>query len=137
VSDEIMELAAPDPRRARPDDVLIVEDDPIIALDFEDTIAGFGVKAVRTAPSVAKALQLIADRIPDFALLDVGLIRENSFAIAERLHALQVPFVFVTGHDAVGSFPPELADVPRLPKPCPSDLLASVLRRGPEPGGEG
>ena len=27
-----------------PDDVLIVEDDAIIALDFEDTILGFGVK---------------------------------------------------------------------------------------------
>jgi hypothetical protein len=35
-----------------PDDVLIVEDDPIIALDFEDTILGFGVKTVRTAASV-------------------------------------------------------------------------------------
>ena len=37
-------------------DVLIVEDDPIIALDFEDTILGFGVKRVRTAASVARAL---------------------------------------------------------------------------------
>ena len=47
-----------------PDDVLIVEDDPIIALDFEDTILGFGVKTVRTAASVAKALEMIADRAP-------------------------------------------------------------------------
>ena len=30
-----------------PNDVLIVEDDPIIALDFEDTLLGFGVKTVR------------------------------------------------------------------------------------------
>ena len=37
-----------------PGNVLIVEDDPIIALDFEDTILGFGVKAVRTAGNVAK-----------------------------------------------------------------------------------
>ena len=37
-----------------PNDVLIVEDDPIIALDFEDTILGFGVKTVRTAASVAQ-----------------------------------------------------------------------------------
>ena len=71
-----------------PDDVLIVEDDPIIALDFEDTILGFGVKTVRTAASVAKALDMIADRPPDFALLDVGLIREKTFAVAERLDAL-------------------------------------------------
>jgi DNA-binding NtrC family response regulator len=45
-----------------PNDVLIVEDDAIIALDFEDTILGFGVKTVRTAANVAKALDLIADR---------------------------------------------------------------------------
>ena len=43
-----------------PNDVLIVEDDPIIALDFEDTILGFGVKTVRTAASVASAPGLIS-----------------------------------------------------------------------------
>ena len=48
-----------------PVDVLIVEDDPIIALDFEDTIAGFGVKTIRTAGNVARALSMIADRAPD------------------------------------------------------------------------
>jgi hypothetical protein len=73
-----------DPAPVMPQDVLIVEDDPIIALDFEDTILGFGVKAVRTAGNVARALDLIADRAPDFALLDVSLTREKSFAIAEQ-----------------------------------------------------
>ena len=67
-----------------PTDVLIVEDDAIIALDFEDTILGFGVKAVRTASNVARALRLIDDRAPDFALLDVALASEKSFAVAER-----------------------------------------------------
>src|SRR5215213_56567 len=91
---EIMEAASP---HWMPDDVLIVEDDPIIALDFEDTILGFGVKRVRTAASVATALGMIADRAPDFALLDVGLVHEKSFAIAERLDVLKIPFAFVTG----------------------------------------
>ena len=73
-----MEPAPPDHMPAAlPNDVLIVEDDPIIALDFEDTILGFGVKRVRTAASVARALELIADRAPDFALLDVGLVRKR------------------------------------------------------------
>src|SRR6185437_4250547 len=67
-----------------PDDVLIVEDDAIIALDFEDTILGFGVKTVRTAGNVSRALHLIAERAPAFALLDIGLVKEKSFAIAER-----------------------------------------------------
>jgi DNA-binding NtrC family response regulator len=112
-----------------PDDVLIVEDDPIIALDFEDTIRGFGVRSVRTAASVARALELIVDRAPEFALLDVGLVREKSFAVAERLDALKIPFVFVTGYRAAGTFPAAFEQVPRLPKPCSSDALQALLRR--------
>src|SRR5260370_9608569 len=102
-----------------PSDVLIVENDPIIALDFEDTILGLGVKQVRTAGNVAKALDMIADRAPDFALLDVGLIREKSFAVAERLEALRIPFVFVTGYGADVRLPAAFARNPRLPKPSP------------------
>src|SRR4029077_15042277 len=115
------------PFKGLPDDVLIVEDDPIIALDFEDTILGFGVKMVRTAGSVTSALEIIADRAPDFALLDVGLVREKSFAIAERLDALEIPFAFVTGYGADIRLPAAFAQKPRLPKPCAADALASVL----------
>jgi len=111
-----------------PDDVLIVEDDPIIALDFEDRIVGFGVKKVRTAGSVIRALEMIADRAPDFALLDIGLVREKSFAVAERLDVLEIPFAFVTGYGADVRLPAAFAQKPRLPKPCPSDALATLLK---------
>src|SRR3989442_12205485 len=100
----------PIPSDGLPDDVLVVEDDAIIALDFEDTILGFGVKTVRTAGSVAMALKMIADRAPDFALLDVGLVREKSFAVAERLDVLKVPYVFVTGYGRECRLPAALAD---------------------------
>jgi CheY-like chemotaxis protein len=112
-----------------PDDVLIVEDDAIIALDFEDTILGFGVKTVRTAGSAARALELIADRAPDFAMLDVGLASGNSFAVAERLQAMQIPFVFVTGYDGEMAVPPALKGTPKLPKPCTRDVLKAALRQ--------
>jgi CheY-like chemotaxis protein len=113
-----------------PNDVLIVEDDPIIALDFEDTILGFGVKTVRTAASVARAIELIEDHPPDFALLDVGLVREKTFAIAERLDALKIPFVFVTGHGVDVRLPAVLANKPRLLKPYSTDALRAALQRG-------
>ena len=119
----------PAPSNRMPDDVLIVEDDPIIALGFEDTILGFGVKTVRIAGNVAKALEMIATRSPDVALLDVGLVREKSFAIAERLEALKIPFVFVTGYGADLRLPAAFASTPRLPKPCSSDALLAMLRR--------
>jgi CheY-like chemotaxis protein len=120
-----MERALPE---RMPADVLIVEDDPIIALDFEDTILGFGVKTIRTAGNVARALQMIADRQPDFALLDVGLVREKSFAIAERLDVLNIPFVFVTGYGADVRLPAAFADKPRLTKPYSTDALQAMLR---------
>jgi CheY-like chemotaxis protein len=113
-----------------PNDVLVVEDDPIIALDFEDTILGFGVKTVRTAANVAKALDMIADRPPQFALLDVSLIREKSFAVAERLEALKIPFAFVTGYGADTRLPAAFATKPRLPKPYSTDALQALLKNG-------
>jgi DNA-binding NtrC family response regulator len=119
-----------------PDDVLIVEDDPLIALDFEGTILGFGVKSVRTAASVATAIEMIAYRVPDFALLDVGLVGEKSFAIAERLDTLKIPFAFVTGYGN-GGLPSAFSSRPTLPKPCPTDRLEALLRRGPGVGVEG
>ena len=111
-----------------PADVLIVEDDPIIAIDFEDRLLGFGVMRVRTVASVAQALAAITKRAPDFALLDVELIREKSFAIAERLEALKIPFVFITGYGADVRLPAGLAHRPRLPKPCSTDALRALLR---------
>lgn len=124
----IMIPASPNGSADVPADVLIVEDDPIIAIDFEDRLLGFGVTSVRTVGSVAQALNAIAARAPDFALLDVELIREKSFAIAERLAALEIPFVFVTGYDAETSIPPQFAARPRLQQPCSSDALEAALQ---------
>ena len=88
-----------------PGDVLIVEDDAIIALDFEQTVAEFGVTSVRIASSVARALAMIAERVPDFALLDIGLSRgkelccrqaagsaENPVCLCHRATAATGPF---------------------------------------------
>ena len=124
----IMIPASPDGSADIPADVLIVEDDPIIAIDFEDRLLGFGVRHVRTVGSVAQALDAIARRTPDFALLDVELIREKSFAIAERLAALNISFVFVTGYGAETSIPAQFAARPRLQKPCSSDALEAALQ---------
>ena len=111
-----------------PNDVLIVEDDAIIALDFEDSLLGYGVTTVRSCGSVVRALKLIEERAPDFALLDVGLASGNSFAVAEKLQAMKIPFVFVTGYGSRVGLPPALNGAPRLPKPCTRDMLEAALR---------
>ena len=98
------------------------------------SLIGMGVKTVRSAGSVARALALIDQQTPDFALLDVSLIREKSFAVAERLEALKIPFAFVTGYGADARLPAAFACKPRLPKPYSTDALQALLKnRGSKP----
>ena len=85
---------------------------------------------MRTAQTVARALDMIADRAPDFALLDVGLIHEKCFAIADRLDALNIPFMFVTGYGREIALPSAFADRLRLSKPCSSEALGAALKEG-------
>jgi light-regulated signal transduction histidine kinase (bacteriophytochrome) len=112
-----------------PKDVLVVEDNMIIALDAEDIMRKFGVGTVRSASSVAQALREISDRPPEFALLDVNLGTETSFEIAKRLTELGVPFVFATGYGEQVAFPPEFSDAPKLRKPYSIDSLRAAVAR--------
>lgn len=114
---------------AIPSDVLLVEDNYIIALDAEDALRRLGAREIRTASNVNAALELIDERVPEFAVLDVNLGIETSFEIANRLLTLGVPFAFMTGYGESESFPDELAHVPRIRKPFTHQSLAAVLGR--------
>lgn len=116
-----------------PTDVLVVEDDTLIAMDAAETITSFGVASVRIARNVADALQMIAAHAPDFALLDVGLIREKSFAVAEQLERQKIPFAFVTGYSGPAGVPATFAHHPVLRKPYLRDALLETLRRWRDP----
>lgn len=118
---------------AMPNDVLIVEDDTIIAIDFEVTVMELGVQNVRTALHAADALAMIAERAPDFALLDVGLGDDTSFEVADRLDALRIPYAFVTGYRADVALASRFAGRPVLSKPCLREELEAALRGSPEP----
>lgn len=112
-----------------PADVLVVEDDVLIAMDTAETIASFGVASVRTARDVADALRLIDARAPDFVLLDVGLVREKSFVVAEQLERQNIPFAFVTGYSGPAGVPAAFARHPVLRKPYTRDELMATLRK--------
>jgi light-regulated signal transduction histidine kinase (bacteriophytochrome)/CheY-like chemotaxis protein len=110
-----------------PQDVLLVEDMMIIALDAEEMLREMGVATVRVASSVAQALKDIADRAPGFALLDVNLGMETSFEIAERLADLNVRFAFATGYGDQLAFPPRFEQVPKLRKPYTAQSMKKIL----------
>jgi light-regulated signal transduction histidine kinase (bacteriophytochrome) len=119
--------STPEDAARRPQDVLIVEDNLMIALEVEETVRRIGCAEVRTASSVRQALDEIEKKKPQFALLDVNLGTETSFAIAERLDKLAVPFAFTTGYGEDIAFPPKLLGVTRIRKPYSASALRATL----------
>lgn len=79
------------------DVILIVEDDPFIALDIEGAVREEGFEVLGPAFTVAEAEALLAATTPDGAILDYNLGDETSARIARRLDEADVPFVYVTG----------------------------------------
>ncbi|WP_421997747.1 HWE histidine kinase domain-containing protein [Reyranella sp.] len=118
------------PPHAVPADVLVVEDNMIIALDTEGMIRGLGVASVRVASSRMAALSLVQERRPDFAFLDVNLGAETSFEVAEELLRRGVPFAFTSGYGEQAAFPPEMSGIPRVTKPYTSESLREHLAAG-------
>ena len=82
----------------RPQRILIVEDEPLIAMMLEDFLDALDKQLAGTADSVAAALDLVAAGGIDAAILDVNLRGgEVSWPIADALAAAGVPFVLATG----------------------------------------
>lgn len=114
--------------------VLIVEDEPLIAMGLEDILADQGVSHRGPVGSVAAALAMIEEGGFDMALLDVNLRGERIDAVADRLAAAGIPFIFTTGHGAEG-LPAAHSDRPMIAKPFRdrdiADMLALHRKRAP------
>ncbi len=78
--------------------ILIVEDDPFIAMDMEYAFEEAGYVVVGPVEDVASALKALAENDVDLACLDYNLGNETSMPIAEILGEKNIPFVFATGH---------------------------------------
>ena len=117
---------------AEPQRILIVEDEPLIAMMLEDFLDVLGKQMAGQADTVADAIALIEQggidqSGVDAAILDVNLRGgEKSWPIADALAAKGVPFVFATGgsHDGVIE---EHRGRPTLAKPFTMDGVAKAL----------
>jgi CheY-like chemotaxis protein len=75
--------------------VLVVEDDPIIALDVKATLERAGATVIGTAYRIAQALALL-DTEFDVAVLDFRLEAETAQPVAAKLSPRGVPLLFYT-----------------------------------------
>jgi CheY-like chemotaxis protein len=83
--------------------VLVVEDEPIIAMTAEDMLAELGCTVVGTAATLAEALEAVARADFDVVLLDINLNGNDSLPVADRLREAGRPFVFTTGYGSVAA----------------------------------
>lgn len=111
---------------ARPS-VLIVEDEPLIAMMLEDFIEGLGFGVAGAVDSVEEALARIGEGGFDVAILDVQLRDgELCWPVADALREKDVPFVMATGGHLEP--PPERhAAVGQLVKPFTIDAVRRAI----------
>jgi CheY-like chemotaxis protein len=107
--------------------ILVVEDEPIVAMMLEEWLEDLGARVVGPAGTVAEALALVDSTHIDVALLDVNLGNERSGAVADRLRERGVPFVFATGYAHTGDDPDFGAEV--LMKPYGVEQVEAALAR--------
>ncbi len=110
-----------------PEDILLVEDSMIIALDTEDCLRELGVKKVKVESTVAGALDALKKANPALAILDYNLGQESSERVAQELRARGVPFWMATGYGEMKDRVDELGAKGLLTKPYGKDELIRIL----------
>jgi CheY-like chemotaxis protein/DNA-directed RNA polymerase specialized sigma24 family protein len=80
--------------------VLIIEDEPLIALDIEGLVTDIGHEVVGVAATHKEALALAREKRPELILADIQLADGSSGieAVNEILMELNVPVIFITAY---------------------------------------
>jgi CheY-like chemotaxis protein len=112
--------------RPRPQ-VLVVEDEWIIAEQMESALIGAGYEVVGPVGRVEAAMaMLLQGHHLDAAVLDVNVHGQRSFGLAEQLAKDAIPFVFVTGYIET-NLPAALRKRPLMQKPVDLPRLCQRL----------
>ena len=112
---------------AGPKRVLLVEDEPVVAMDLEMILRGAGYVVVGPATRLAETMRMAEQEILDGGVLDINLDGERVFGVAEVLARRNVPFVFVTGYDR-NILPDGLARRPLVRKPYAARSILTKLQ---------
>ena len=110
-------------------DVLIIEDEPLIALDLENVVTSIGHRVQAIARTRTEAVAAFKARTPSLVLADIQLADGSSGldAVNDILKLAEVPVIFIT------AFPEQLLTGLRpeptflIPKPFQSEMVKAVI----------
>ena len=106
--------------------VLLVEDEPLVAMMMARLIGELGGEVIGPFGTLEEAVAGLPDRI-NAALLDVNVGGVLVYPLADRLVARGVPITFLTGYDA-RSIDRRFAEFGVLAKPIEEPELLSALK---------
>lgn len=106
--------------------ILLVEDEALISLDIEATLADLGHE-VAIAPTVAEALAMVEAGGLHLAILNYRLKNGNTTAVAARLREAGVAFIVCSGSFEVSELNAAFAGVRVLSKPFSTDSLIEAV----------
>lgn len=107
--------------------VLVIEDEPLIAMMVEDFLDLLGYRVAGNPDNVSSALERVAEGGFDYAILDLSLFGgERSWPVADALAHAGVPFIISTGAGGE-SIEPAHRDRPLLTKPFTLDAIRAAL----------
>lgn len=114
--------------------VLIVEDEPIVALDLQQEVEQLGYEVVGLAESADEALMAVEANRPDLALMDVRIVGSMDGIQTARLlrNMYQVPVIFLTSYSDETTIARAAREMPYgyLTKPFQRRELKAALRLG-------
>jgi DNA-directed RNA polymerase specialized sigma24 family protein len=81
-------------------EILIIEDEPLIAMDLEALVEGLGHNVTGIARTRTEAVKLAADKRPGLILADIQLADGSSGldAVNDLLKSFEVPVIFITAY---------------------------------------
>jgi DNA-binding NtrC family response regulator len=113
-----------------PDDfpnILLLEDDLLLAMDMEDHLLQTGHRIVGPFGRVADALDAIPRNDLAGAIVDLNLHGELSFPVIEMLQERSIPVIICSGYAELPELKSRLRGLPMLPKPWSPQRLDRLM----------
>lgn len=107
--------------------VLVVEDEAMIAMLVEEAVEAAGSVVAAVATNIKDAMAAAASAQFDVALLDMNLNGQKAHALPVTLSARKKPFAFVTGYGEAGILE-QFSDAPVVQKPFREKDIALALQ---------
>ncbi|HRD78252.1 MAG TPA: HWE histidine kinase domain-containing protein, partial [Hyphomicrobiaceae bacterium] len=107
--------------------VLVVEDNLIVALRFEQALKHLGADRIVIAGTLEQAMTLAMSDSVSLVVLDINLRGTRSYAVADTLMERDVPFFFATGYGIDADLPERFKHIPIVPKPSTEAALLRTI----------